>query len=130
MKHLITFLLLVSAFTCSAQSKDTSTILFPAVWPKADFNNAYNFYIGMGAGAGIEKGSFNIIVKEYGLSQVTDTSFAFMVDYNSPMIKNHSMLKQYLYQVDLLFQDNPDLRKDTLFQIAIHKQLNGMFNFR
>jgi hypothetical protein len=89
----------------------------------------YNFAIGYMAIGNLVKGSFNIVVKEHGLEDVSDTSFAFLVDYNTPMLKDKPMIKQYLYQVDLLFQDNPELRKDTLFQIAIHKQLNSIVHF-
>lgn len=91
-----------------------------------ELTGIYNFCIGPYAGMDLTTGSYNIIVKDSGLMNATDTSFAFLVDYNNSILQRYPEVKSYLHWIDETFRKWPYLRKNKSFQIVIHRHLNRL----
>lgn len=83
----------------------------------------YNVAVGMGALAGLTHGEYNIVVKEYGLSNITDTSYVFLVDYNMHYLMANPEVANYLHSVEDVFVSMPYLRTNKSYRICVANYL-------
>jgi hypothetical protein len=88
-----------------------------------------NVCVGMGAGAFLTTGRYNVVFKEHGLSTCDTCSFAFIIDPNLKMNGNKSyflirpMLLHFLQSEERTLKKNPWLKRDEEYREYLYREI-------